>query len=335
MDKRFLNPDGEEIRRLRLTKGWSREKLASKTSNVSTDTIKRAENSRPVRPDKLIQIARALGVKLEEITHIGTGPGVMPTAERNSAAEYFISGSSGMPEGTRSSLVETDIMNELGKVFLAQHVDKHCEYIRCGNAVTAYSLLAARDPAADALDEVHYKATFKTLGDPIHCRCLSITNPHSQGLSIAPQISIFSVTDGREVSTFIIPVRARHASTRREWLVYFNPILAPHSGPYQLDVRYQSPQFVAPLRVSGRDELTFYLRRNPTDQVVVDFVLKVPVDYRSIEMRPMNSITPGRAMTKAEIGLYGPTPPRFSALGWTGVEPTGGNDYGVEIRWKD
>jgi hypothetical protein len=254
------------------------------------------------------------------------------TAERGSDNRVLVSGIENVAGLMKDAFAELPIMDQLGKVYEAQHIDRHSDYINGSLTVTARCLLNAGEPESDLPDLVHYSAKFKTLEHPIYCRCLSVSVPRTNGSKETMNCTLIDLDTGTEISTTSIPVRSRHASSRREWLVFFDPVLPPNSGPFRIDVQYLVPGFLRPLKENGKDELTHYLRRAPGRRVNFDIILYAPASFRRIVMLPKVGRTPGRPMTPLELISHGPPPPRFRGIGWTDIVPDEGADYGVDLK---
>ena len=251
------------------------------------------------------------------------------TAQRGGNDQILVSGIENVAELMRDSFIEMPMMDQLGKVYEAQHINEHSDYIRCSIRLIARCLLAAGQPESDLPDLIHYTAEFKTLEHPIYCRCLSVTAP---AVSMdAMTCTVLHLETGAEFKAKSIPVRSRHASSGTEWLVFFDPVLPAQTGPYRIDVQYLVPGFLNALKETGKDELTLYLRRVRGKKVTVDFVLYAPASFRRIVMLPKKGPSPGRPMNPRELMGYGPPPRGFKAMGWTDMQPDEGVDYGVDL----
>ena len=88
-----------------------------------------------------------------------------------------------------------------------------------------------------------------------------------------------------EIKTIGIPVAPRDGS-RRDLLLFFNPVLPPSTGPYFLEKQELLVDSMKSLRETGTDELYMVLRRASGSIPRVDLVLKVPVEFGDIEFRP-------------------------------------------------
>jgi DNA-binding winged helix-turn-helix (wHTH) protein len=255
-------------------------------------------------------------------------------AERGPNEGILVSGVSDVSPSLKRAVLDSGIMDELGRVYLAQHQESHCQYLRCGVVVQARCLLTEGEPEFSLSDLVNYRADFKTLGDRVYCRCLSITGGTDRQPPEMMSCTVYNLRSGKGIRTFPIPIRSQQLENIREWLVYFDPVLAPRSGPYRLDCQYAVEGFMQPLKDRGRDKLEFNLRRSPGQKVRVDFVVGVPKRFASARMAPRNLPRPGRAMTEVELLEYGPSSPSFRLLGWTDIEPREGQNYAVDIRLR-
>lgn len=63
----MAQPDGPEIRRLRLRNGWTQAELAKRIGRTQA-AISKAESGKPVSHVLMRQVARALKVKLTAVT---------------------------------------------------------------------------------------------------------------------------------------------------------------------------------------------------------------------------------------------------------------------------
>src|SRR5262245_22547008 len=63
---RGLQPDGEQIQRLRRDKGWTQKQLADEVG-FAKKTVERLENGEPTRRQTLQVVADALGVRVEDL----------------------------------------------------------------------------------------------------------------------------------------------------------------------------------------------------------------------------------------------------------------------------
>lgn len=63
---RGLTPDGPEIRRLRVDRGWTAGQLGAQIG-FHPESVRRAEGGRPIGDVFASRLARALGVRVEDI----------------------------------------------------------------------------------------------------------------------------------------------------------------------------------------------------------------------------------------------------------------------------
>lgn len=67
--KGTVNPNGAEVERLRLLKGWGQERLEAE-SRVSRRTIQRVEAGEPALPETLMLLAESLGVSYDSLINM-------------------------------------------------------------------------------------------------------------------------------------------------------------------------------------------------------------------------------------------------------------------------
>lgn len=99
--------NGERVRMLRLERGWSRQNLRVK--NLDVRTIRRAEESLPIRPGSARLIVERLGADLADLLH----PSEQPDIEENAPGL----GGSGINEWEEVRLLLDDVRASNGLVY--------------------------------------------------------------------------------------------------------------------------------------------------------------------------------------------------------------------------
>jgi transcriptional regulator with XRE-family HTH domain len=79
-----LTPDGQKIKRLRVGHGWTGPQLAAQIGR-HPESVRRAEAGRPISDVFASRLARALGVRMSDITDYDAAGSEPETPDRLSA----------------------------------------------------------------------------------------------------------------------------------------------------------------------------------------------------------------------------------------------------------
>jgi DNA-binding winged helix-turn-helix (wHTH) protein len=262
-------------------------------------------------------------------------PDVPPNTEcrRNTGEQIQTTEMERLPDRVKIAAIQSGMMDDLGKVYLGQHGENRCDNRICALVVKARCLLAPGEPEAELPDLVQYRSEFRTLTKPVVWRRITVTANESLDSMTTPTCSLVNLKSGKMITTIPIPMRSSSNSELWEWLVFFDPVLPPQSGPYRLVFQHHVPGFMKPLKDTGRDELSFTLRRvAPTaTSTQVDFILVFPSSYPAIRMQRQKPGSSGRKMTEHELLRYEPPPPNFQSIGWTAKRLSKNGIYAVGL----
>lgn len=141
------------------------------------------------------------------------------------------------------------IMEELGRIYEAQHASAKLRYLECGVVVQANCLIQAAEKLPDV---VHYWAEFKTLDKPAYCHAVSGSAPTGKQ-ALVPERTAWKLIDlarGKLVNTFKVPIQMPRIPGVRPLVIFFDPPLEAESGPYRLELRTIVHGFVEDMKVT-------------------------------------------------------------------------------------
>ena len=118
----------------------------------------------------------------------------------------------------------------------------------------------------------------------------------------------------------------------RELLLFLDPILEPHTGPYLFDFQDLVEKFL-PL-VDGKDDLVYVPGHAEGVVERIDLVISIPKDYPDIRLEPKKGVV-GRLMTAAELAAEYSTQLGFKTFGWTGSKVDPSIPFGVDISVRN
>jgi hypothetical protein len=170
-------------------------------------------------------------------------------------------------------------MEALTSVYELQHQVTKLVYHSAAVVVEANSLA----PASRLPDRITVRVEFSTPSEAVYCHRMTVM--WAEGSDYQGRLSWKLEGPGGEIKTIGIPVTPRDSS-RRDLLLFFNPVLPPSTGPYVLEKQEFLADSMKSLRETGMDELYMILRRAKGSVPRVDLVLKVPAEFGDIEFRP-------------------------------------------------
>lgn len=191
--------------------------------------------------------------------------------------------------------ISKEVMQEMFRVYRAQHEGSKFRYVKCLFEVEANCLRKADDPQRQSPDSIFYQLTFEPGAVPLYC--VSVALARSKGVETTflgrTKLNVRNGS-GRVVNTINVPALNPDPNydDDRELLVFFDPPLAPESGRYTLTFQDAAHNFMGLLakKVAGEsdvedDELSFVPRRAQGQVERIDLVLHVP-DHLKDVLRP-------------------------------------------------
>ncbi|MGH7484652.1 MAG: hypothetical protein ACREMY_03480, partial [bacterium] len=259
-------------------------------------------------------------------------------------AEKFLKEILTVSQGERDLLVgdpwrhgDVEIMAKISEIYKLQHEPVKLEYLQSAVVVQANCLLEAGDPRHGEPDLVKHVLTFKPSTGPVYCHKLSLSSTTGGFLGRAS----WSVRDasGAERSTVMLPILNPQKPSKRELLLFFDPIIGDNdpASPFTIVLQDLIQDSMLPLKNDHEDNLSVTPTRSAGVGGKVDLILLVPSEFPTLEMsasRLKNGDPgpPGKPMSAQELSWID-APPGFVPVGWTGVAPEGGVTFGVDFRF--
>jgi hypothetical protein len=218
--------------------------------------------------------------------------------------------------GNPWSLQNPSTMEAMSRIYERQHATTPVVYRLVRFVVKANSLSENPTP-----DEITIILQIQAESSPIYCHKVSLH--HAKGSEYRGQArwSVHS-EDGSPLEAIQIPIVDPEASTFRQILLFFDPILQPGANSYFVEVDEFVNNSMGDLRKTGRDELYLRATRAAKEINRLDLVLLWPTTFGTLQMRKSsrrNIVAVGEPMPQELLlGALKEIPPGFDAIGWTG-----------------
>lgn len=156
-----------------------------------------------------------------------------------------------------------EMPKNLAKLYAAQHEKVPIRWSLGRLEVTV-------SPNKGGLDILNHEAEFHTLDQPKWCHRLPLVVSPNGYRSVAPNWQIFG-PGGSEIAFYHMLMDEDGDGETLEWLICFESVLPPKTGPYRLVLTEEAPRFMEPTRRGEKDDLfiNFHTRTGFIDKIEV------------------------------------------------------------------
>jgi predicted acylesterase/phospholipase RssA len=216
------------------------------------------------------------------------------------------------------------IMTRLGEIYTRQHKPSRFHYDLCELEVTANSLHNGQP------DVVRYSAQFRTDKDPIYCHAIAVSK--AKHTTQIDETSWWMFDENkRPIKCLYLPMQGGTTKPSRELLIFFDPVLEPHKGPFTLSIRDHVEGLMKQLKLEKKDDMVLRPQRAVGPIKQINLVLHYPNSYNATFV-PKEDGQPGAQMSPFELSDYrGSEPDGFRTIGWKGTDLDPELPFGVNV----
>ena len=227
------------------------------------------------------------------------------------------------------------MLDKVGEIYKLHHHHRVPEYLSSSVVVRARCFAKEGDADYRQPDVIRYTHKLRPKNDTIFCQRRVISGTLHESQVNRTDWSVTDLGRGCQIKAVDLPMRSVGAKPGkdRELLLFLDPPLEPHSGPYRFEFEDLIQDFMKPLSEGKPDELFYIVGHGEGSVGRIDLVVFVPRDVPTITISSRNGSS-GRVMKDSELEGY-EAPIGYRGLGWTATNIPHGTDFGINLVCRE